>query len=86
MNKKNTVIVEFYGGFHNSGSIGTVVPSINSFGKSIYDCDNLVEYLDTVLTDTQRANLEKFFCGIAGCTCGSWTRAMIRIIEWEKTQ
>jgi hypothetical protein len=59
--------VTLSGGYHNVDDITIRVPH---FGK-LDDGVTIVDYIDSVITDNQRRRLERHFCGIQGCTCGS---------------
>lgn len=68
-----TVKITISGGFHNSNPVNIVIPD--------YAAENLkagLETLQGVMTVGQRARMHRHFCGIAGCTCGSYHRA-----NWE---
>ena len=73
--------IKLFGGYHNVEKISIEVSDEN-FGilKKEYDnkpydqCIIKGEDLDGFLSDGQRRRLDKHFCGIGGCTCGSYYR------------
>lgn len=70
--------VVFSGGFHNSPAIkihlNIPFAALRDYAdKKVGAKDLIGEYA----TDYQRKRLEDHFCGIKGCTCGSWHRADI---------
>lgn len=60
------------GGFHNVNPIRVRIP------REAYKlvAAGIVELSDA-LTKSQLNRLSRHFCGIAGCTCGGYTRAEI---------
>lgn len=96
---KETIKVKLRGGFHNSKSItlsiGFKVESLISYADGQ---TSLTELIDENLSSYQRKRLENHFCGIKGCTCGSWLRAnvdddsikdikgMVETIRWLKNR
>ena len=67
---------ELSGGFHRSGSIRIRILT-NLWGLRDED---IPAALDHWLSPYQRRRLERHFCGIPGCACGSWHRAKIRTL------
>ena len=67
-----TCRVTLSGGFHDADSLTIKVPC-DKRSESVA----MIDYLNNVISDNQRKRLERHFCGVQGCTCGSWTRAMI---------
>ena len=73
--------IKLFGGFHNVDAINIQV-SDNQFeelkrefeNKSCEQCVISGPYLDDFLTEGQKKRLDKHFCGISGCTCGSYYR------------
>ena len=65
-----TISIIFDGGFHHSKAIQVRVPYSL---YSLYSCDKID--FDEMLSDYQRKKLTRHFCGIKGCTCGSYHRA-----------
>lgn len=73
--------IKLFGGFHNVDAINIQV-SDNKFeelkrefeNKSYEQCVISGPYLDDFLTEGQKKRLDKHFCGISGCTCGSYYR------------
>lgn len=61
--------VTLRGGFHGRPEITIRLPYCEFGGKSI------VFHLDEHISAYQRRRLERHFCGVPGCCCGSWTRA-----------
>lgn len=73
------------GGFHNSADIKLFMefPAnalIDYADGKIYAKDLIEEYA----TPYQLKRLENHFCGIKGCTCGSWHRADVDTTEIDK--
>ena len=63
--------VTLSGGFHNS-------PKIRVRIKKGFTMDALhTGELYDALSDGQVKKLERHFCGIKGCECGSWVKAQI---------
>lgn len=65
------------GGFHNNGEINIFVDIKN---RALIDWNgdkDTIGLLRESMTPYQRKRLEKHFCGIRGCVCGSWERADI---------
>ena len=57
------------GGFHNS-------PDVIIFIKgSRPPTEPISDFLARKMSEEQQKKLEEHFCGIASCSCGSWTRA-----------
>lgn len=75
MSKKNVTNVVFSGGFHNVNPITLRVGYPEENINLALGCGELVE----LLTVHQVKRLEKHFCGISGCKCGSWTTAKVTI-------
>ena len=67
---------ELSGGFHSSGPIRIRVMT-DLWGLRDED---IQAALDQWLTPYQRRRLERHFCGVSGCACGSWHRAEIRVL------
>ncbi|WP_289739357.1 hypothetical protein [Paramuribaculum intestinale] len=61
------------GGFHNCSPIRVRISDDQM--TALKDGESL----DMILSDNQIKKLERHFCGVSGCTCGSWRRAEI---EW----
>ena len=77
--------VLFNGGFHKSSEIKLYIDfSRNSLIDYADGKISLKELIDENLTPYQRKRLENHFCGIKGCTCGSWNRADIDDEEIKK--
>lgn len=60
------------GGFHNSPEIRI---RVNETIYRMYSI-GMIEF-PRMLSDYQKRKLERHFCGIKGCTCGSYMRANI---------
>jgi len=60
------------GGFHNSPEIKIRVDNTSYRNYAL----GYIEF-DDMLTNYQRKRLERHFCGIKGCTCGSYRRANV---------
>ena len=67
---------ELSGGFHSAAPIRIRVLT-NLWGLRPED---IPAALDHWLSPYQRRRLERHFCGIPGCACGSWHRAIIRTL------
>lgn len=67
--------IRLYGGFHNSPEI-----IINVSDNAVEDWKNEKSNFQEILSDYQRKRLENHFCGIKGCTCGSYMRAEKEIL------
>jgi hypothetical protein len=79
---RRTTEVVLRGGFHDSPEIRIWLPRNMEFLRATYHdqpVEVVREWVDRLISDGQRKKLEKHFCGIKGCDCGSWTRAGIRI-------
>lgn len=63
------------GGFHNVSE--TKIRVSNSVYR-LYALGH-IEFND-MLTEYQKQKLDKHFCGIKGCTCGSYARAEIEAL------
>ena len=73
---------ELSGGFHSSAPIQIRVWGLRFDGPD----EDIPAALDQWLTPYQRRRLERHFCGIPGCACGSWHRAEIRVIPTPADQ
>lgn len=60
----------FSGGFHNSPSVGVMVPE-----DKLADFDRGLISRRELLTGRQQKRLDCHFCGIKGCKCGGLDRA-----------
>ena len=72
-----STVFELSGGFHMAGPIRIRVLT-DLWGLRAEDIPTA---LDQWLTPYQRRRLERHFCGIPGCACGSWHRAIIRPLQ-----
>ena len=72
-----STMLELSGGFHRSGRIRVRLLT-DLWGLRPED---IPAALDHWLSPYQRRRLERHFCGIPGCACGSWHRAEIRTIQ-----
>ena len=68
------------GGYHNADGITVKVPYSKAMDGVTNDRE-IIDYLNNVISDGQRKRLERHFCGIQGCTCGSWTRATVEVFK-----
>ena len=68
--------VTLSGGFHDVDGITVRVPCSEAM-VGVTNNREIIDYLNNVISDGQRKRLERHFCGIQGCTCGSWTRATV---------
>lgn len=68
------------GGFHNSDAISVAIKANeNDINEAVNYGGSLKELILDNATDYQQKRLMQHFCGIAGCTCGSWRRARVWI-------
>lgn len=69
--------VKLSGGFHNAPTITLRVS--DSAYNAIKDVENgnitISEWVQRYLSENQEKRLDNHFCGIDGCTCGSYCRA-----------
>ena len=72
-----STLFELSGGFHLAAPIRIRVLT-DLWGLRDED---IPAALDQWLSPYQRRRLERHFCGIPGCACGSWHRAEIRTIQ-----
>ena len=75
MTMRKTAQIRMWGGFHNSPLITIKVKNnevFNDFQMGFCGLSDLI-------TPYQRKRLEKHFCGISGCTCGSYNRAWMEV-------
>lgn len=77
-NQRLRILME--GGVHNCNPVGIWLQvsqlQIEDFFRSSKSLDEIVE---ETLSDEQRQRLERYFCGIKGCRCGSYHRATKQI-------
>lgn len=71
-----TCMVTLSGGFHDVDAITIRVPYSEALDGVTNDRE-IIDYINAVISDGQRKRLERHFCDVLGCTCGSWTRATI---------
>lgn len=71
--------VEFSGGFHNVPAVTLRVSDVAYEGiQDVRSGDlSVCQWAQIYLSYGQRQKLEKHFCGIKGCRCGSYARATI---------
>jgi len=69
--------VIFKGGFHNSAAITINVKKDVDMQPYKNSTSEWCDYL----SENQLKKLENHFCGIKGCTCGSWTNSNFELIE-----
>jgi hypothetical protein len=67
-------------GYHNADNITVKVPYSKAMDGVTNDRE-IIDCLNNVISDGQRKRLEQHFCGIQGCTCGSWTRATVEVFK-----
>lgn len=79
-NKAKKIKISMWGGFHNVGPINIMVDSrfVDALENVEFEGDYL--YLDSLLSPGQQKKLDRHFCGVEGCQCGSWHRDF----EWER--
>lgn len=74
--------VRFSGGFHNRPGITIRLSFSPKFRlPETWGPGELKDYVVHSLSRHQREKLEKHFCGVRGCSCGSWTRAEMKIVR-----
>ena len=64
--------IRLSGGFHNSEEVSILLSD-----AKYKDLKEGVSSLQEVLSPSQYKKLDRHFCGIKGCTCGSFMRAKI---------
>lgn len=62
------------GGFHNAPEMSI---RVSETLYRMYSC-GMIEFPE-MLSKYQRSKLERHFCGIKGCKCGSYLRANIEV-------
>jgi hypothetical protein len=64
----------FYGGFHNSSEITINIAYVptKAIWEVIHNDSYIPEFIEEYCSEYQREKLRKHFCGIRGCTCGSY--------------
>lgn len=69
--------IYFKGGFHNSSETYVEVSdkAYDAFDDVADGKEGLTEWVNNYLTESQEKRLDNHFCGIKGCTCGSYARA-----------
>jgi hypothetical protein len=84
---KKFIKVTMYGGFHNSKETSILLPNTkevkNCLKEVEEDCIQPSSLINELCTDFQRKKLEKHFCGIKGCTCGSYHRISSEFVDWK---
>lgn len=77
LKEKKTYKIFASGGFHNSKETYVIVSqkAYNAFDDVERGLISSSEWIENYLSDNQKKRLENHFCGIKGCTCGSYTRA-----------
>lgn len=68
--------IELSGGFHWSPAVRIRVKD-----AAVADMQHGLCELSDILTKYQKTKLERHFCGIKGCYCGSYRRADIEILK-----
>lgn len=61
--------VRLSGGFHNAQETMLVLKGERWEGESIHDA------IARLASEGQLFRITRHFCGVSGCTCGSWCRA-----------
>ncbi len=61
--------VRLVGGFHNAPGTCLILQGERNPEESISDA------VHRLASEGQLARLERHFCGVRGCSCGSWCRA-----------
>lgn len=71
--------VTFSGGFHKVAPISLRVSdkAFNALEDVKNGFTDISEWVEHFLSKWQESRLNKHFCGISGCTCGSYCRATI---------
>lgn len=77
---KQTIRLMLEGGFHNSDAICVAIKANeNDISEAVNYGGSLKELIQDNATEYQQKRLQEHFCGIVGCTCGSWRRARVWI-------
>ena len=61
--------IRLIGGFHHAPGTILILKGKRWEGESVHDA------VARLASEGQLARLERHFCGIRGCSCGSWCRA-----------
>ena len=61
--------IRLVGGFHSAPETMLVLKGERWEGESIHDA------IARLASERQLSRLNGHFCGVSGCTCGSWCRA-----------
>ena len=72
-----TIKVTFWGGYHNVPEINMNI-SLEAYEALYYVIEGdetLVDWACANLSEYQTKRLDKHFCGIKGCSCGSFEHA-----------
>lgn len=64
--------IKLYGGYHNAPET-----KVRISDNAYCDLKNGNSTLSEVLTQSQQKRLDRHFCGLNGCKCGSFMRATI---------
>ena len=72
---KTTVLLS--GGYHGSPQTRVYLGADLSTVREKIESGELHE----LLTESQISRLDRHFCGIAGCMCGSWRRAHAQVVS-----
>lgn len=65
----STMKIRLVGGFHSAPETMLVLKGERWEGESIHDA------IARLASERQLSRLNGHFCGVSGCTCGSWCRA-----------
>ena len=68
-NMVSTMKIRLVGGFHSAPETMLVLKGERWEGESIHDA------IARLASERQLSRLNGHFCGVSGCTCGSWCRA-----------
>jgi len=73
--------IKLSGGYHGSNPTRVYLGYSRATVREKIESGELHE----LLTESQISRLERHFCGIPGCTCGSWRRANIDVLSYTST-
>ena len=73
--------IKLSGGYHGSNPTRVYLGYSRATVRKKIESGELHE----LLTESQISRLERHFCGIPGCTCGSWRRANIDVLSYTST-
>ena len=69
--------IKLSGGYHGSNPTRVYIGADLSTVREKIESGELHE----LLTESKISRLDRLFCGIAGCMCGSWRRAHVQVVS-----